>query len=65
MHFHAHYRQTNQSVYNLKKNQTKHIFIFIQELCILKTITFDNSSLLIKKDIVQTSKDWCDLTWSW
>ncbi len=42
---------TNQ--YNLFKtlffNQSKHIEIFIQELCIYKTITFYDSSLVIKK----------------
>ncbi len=30
-------------------NQSKHILIFIQELCIYKTITFYDSSLVIKK----------------
>ncbi len=46
----AHYRQTNQICSKLFFfNQSKHILIFIQELCIYKTITFYDSSLVIKK----------------
>ncbi len=45
----AHYRQTNQICSKLFfLNQSKHILIFIQELCIYKTITFYDSSLVIK-----------------
>ncbi len=33
-------------------------FLFRSYIYIYKTITFDNSSLMIKKNIVQTSKDW-------
>ncbi len=47
----AHYRQTNQICSKLFFfNQSKHILIFIQELCIYKTITFYDSSLVIKKN---------------
>ncbi len=51
-HLHLRSLSTNQS--NLFKtlfflNQSKHILIFIQELCIYKTITFYDSSLVIKK----------------
>ncbi len=47
----AHYRQTNQICSKLFfLNQSKHIYIFIQELCIYKTITFYDSSLVIKKN---------------
>ncbi len=46
----AHYRQTNQICSKLFfLNQSKHIYIFIQELCIYKTITFYDSSLVKKK----------------
>ncbi len=46
----AHYRQTNQICSKLFfLNQSKHILIFIQELCIYKTIAFYYSSLVIKK----------------
>ncbi len=46
----AHYRQTNQICSKLFFfNQSKHILIFIQELCIYKTITFYDSSLVKKK----------------
>ncbi len=46
----AHYRQTNQICSKLFfLNQSKHILIFIQELCIYKTIAFYDSSLVIKK----------------
>ncbi len=47
----AHYRQTNQICSKLFfLNQSKHILIFIQELCIYKTIAFYDSSLVIKKN---------------
>ncbi len=50
-HLHLRSLSTNQS--NLFKtlflNQSKHILIFIQELCIYKTIAFYDSSLVIKK----------------
>ncbi len=46
----AHFRQTNQICSKLFfLNQSKHILIFIQELCIYKTIAFYDSSLVIKK----------------
>ncbi len=52
-HLHLRSLSTNQS--NLFKtlflNQSKHILIFIQELCIYKTITFYDSSLVIKKNV--------------
>ncbi len=48
----AHFRQTNQICSKLFfLNQSKHILIFIQELCIYKTITFYDSSLVIKKKL--------------
>ncbi len=50
----AHFRQTNQICSKLFfLNQSKHILIFIQELCIYKTITFYDSSLVIKKKKLQ------------
>ncbi len=46
----AHYRQTNQICSKLFfLNQSKHILIFIQELCMYKTITFYDNSLVLKK----------------
>ncbi len=48
----THFRQTNQICSKLFfLNQSKHILIFIQELCIYKTITFYDSSLVIKKKL--------------